>query len=498
MRLGTMHHAGKRDSTVRHRPKGGVRPRLAMALVALGLIALAAVWGRQRVRAPTELAYAVELEGAARGQVDVTLQARGPLPRRLRLEQPGGLFHDPRGGATVTPLAAWNLSGDGRRGAPLVLRPEGRAWTLIDAGPHGAVVQYRLTLPHGGAADADIRAHLSRCSGTGARVAGFHVFLLPEALPVGAISVRFVGAPGGGAARLAVPWPGAGSPDGIVYAPRDVRDLTDALVAWDDLRLHEQDIGGCTVRLGVRGTWAFADRELARLLLRLGEAEIAFFGSPPHRSMLILVDSNPLRGGTGFEYYGLHVGHSVLLLLDPALGWNDLADKVASVAAHEMFHGWLGEEICPQSSDLNWFIEGATSWYTARLLVDSGVWTARRAEEVVMGRIAQHYAHSPLRGRVSIAEAARGMLRDGETTRFAYAGGTLAAERLDAWLAERSGRTHPLDAVLRDLFARRGEGPLTRERLERALRRAQGADAHAWLDRHVYGIEPLPCPAAMF
>jgi len=470
---------------------------LLSALAALAAVALCAWWGWSRVRRPFDLAYEVDLSGAAQGRLDVTLRATGRPPGTLRLVQPSGLFHDAAGGVVVTPLAAWNFTLEGGRGAPLAVRAQGRGWSVSGLGRGGAV-QYRVTLPAPGAASPDIRAHLSARSGAGLRVAGFHLFLVPDDAPVRGIAVRFTGGPAAAPGRLAAPWPTVGAPDGIVHAPTDLRDLTDALIAWGEPRLREREVAGCAVRLAVRGDWAFSDAELERLVARIGETEAGFFGAPPHPSMLVLVDVNPLPAAAGFPYYGLHVGHSLLLLLDPSAGWSDLEDKAASLIAHEMFHGWLGEGIRQQGTEMNWFVEGATSWYAARLLVEAGIWTPARAQAVVGGRVDAHYVNSPLRGRETLAAAARGLLRDGETTRFAYAGGALAAQQLDAWLAARTGREHPLDAVLRDLHARRAAGPLTRATLEASVRRLCRADCGAWLDAHVYGNEPLPPSAAMF
>ncbi len=470
-------------------------PKLALPALAVG--ALCAWWGWSRVQRPFDLDYEVDLGGAAQGRLDVTLRVTGRPPGTLRLIQPGGLFHEAAGGVAVAPLAAWNFTREGGRGAPLAVRPQGRGWT-VDGLSQGGALQYRVTLPPPGPADPDIRAHLSARRGAGLRVAGFHLFLVPEEARVGRLAVRFTGGPAAAPGRLAAPWPTAGAPEGIVHLPTGLRDLTDALIAWGDPRLREREVAGCAVRLAVRGDWAFSDAELERLVARIGAAEIAFFGAPPHPSMLVLIDANPLPAAAGFPYYGLHVGHSLLLLLDPAAARSDLEDKAASLIAHEMFHGWLGEEIRQQGTEMNWFVEGATSWYAARLLVDAGVWSAARAREVVGGRVEAHYLGSPLRGRETIAGAARGLLRDGETTRFAYAGSTLAAHQFDAWLAGRTGRDHPLDAVLRDLHARRADGPLTRDALEGSVRRLCRVDCRAWLDAHVYGNEPLPPPAALF
>ncbi|MHB8077817.1 MAG: M1 family aminopeptidase [Candidatus Krumholzibacteriia bacterium] len=470
---------------------------LARFLAALAVVALCVWWGWSRVQRPFDLDYAVDLSGAAQGRLDVTLRATGRPPGTLRLALPTGLFLDAPGGVVVTPLAAWNFTLDGERGAPLPIRPQGRGWA-VDGMAQGGALQYRVTLPPPDAANPDLRAHLSVRSGEGLRVAGFHLFLVPDDARIHALTVRFIGGPAAAPDRLATPWPAAGTPDGIVHTPTDLRDLGDALVAWGEPRLREQEVAGCAVRLAVRGDWAFPDTALERLVARIGAAEIAFFGTPPHPSMLLLVDANRLPAAAGFPYCGLHVGHSLLLLLDPSAGGNDLEDKAASLIAHEMFHGWLGEEIRQQGTEMNWFVEGATSWYAARLLVAADIWTTARAREVVGGRVDAHYVNSPLRGRLTLAAAARGLLRDGETTRFAYAGGALAAQQLDAWLAGRTGRAHPLDAVLRDLYARRAAGPLTRATLEGSVRRLCRVDCHGWLEAHVYGNEPLPPPATMF
>jgi predicted metalloprotease with PDZ domain len=470
---------------------------LTFVLPALAAVALCVWWGWSRVHRPCDLDYEVDLGDAAEGRLDVTLRATGRPPGTLRLVRPGGLFDDAAGGVTVTPLAAWNFTQGGGRGAPLPVRAQGRGWT-VDGMGRGGALQYRVTLPPPDAANTDIRAHLSTCRGGELRVAGFHLFLVPDDARIRGLSVRFTGGPAAAPGLLAAPWPAAGTPDGIVHRPADLRDLTDALLAWGDPRLREREVAGCAVRLAMRGDWAFSDAELERLVARIGAAEIAFFGAPPHPAMLVLVDANSLPAAAGFPYYGLHVGHSLLLLLDPTATWSDLEDRAASLIAHEMFHGWLGEEIRQQGTEMNWFVEGATSWYAARLLVDAGIWTAARAQEVVGGRVEAHYLNSPLRGRETIAAAARGLLRDGETTRFAYAGSAFAAQQLDAWLALRTARDHPLDAVLRDLNARRAAGPLTRAALEATVRRLCRVDCRGWLEAHVYGNEPLPPPAALF
>jgi predicted metalloprotease with PDZ domain len=163
-----------------------------------------------------------------------------------------------------------------------------------------------------------------------------------------------------------------------------------------------------------------------------------------------------------------------------------------------MFHGWLGEAIRPADASLYWFVEGATTWYTPRMLEAAGIWTRRRGEEVLRRRIARDYHGSELLGRLSVAAAAAEVMQDGATTRFAYAGGSLAAAALDAWLAPAAGMSHPLDEVLRHLLARGPDVPLDRPALEAAVNAVCGADCGPWLATYVYGKEPLPRPDSLF
>jgi len=530
-----------RPTRPRRRPGRSRAPRTVWLAGAAVLLAGGLWWASSRGERPLDLAYTVDVAEAAAGRLTVTLALGGTVPRTVALGRPAGLCGGAAGRPPVTELAAWNHTQDGGRGAPLPWRADGDRW-LVDAssaggaaGPAAALpwggpaagdaggdgdvrgaggernaalarpaasVRYTVTLPPPPAGGADIRGHISVAVPGGWRAGAFHLFLVPEGTATRAVAVRFVDAsrPGGaGAGRLAAPWPAGGTADGVIYRPAGLDDLANALVAGGDLRLREEDAGGCTLRIALRGAWDFPDAELGRLLRRLAAAEVAFFGGAPRPSALILVEPNPLPAAAGFDDLGLHAGSSVLLLLEPRTAWSDLADKTASVAAHELFHGWLGEAIRPAGSDLAWFVEGATAWYTARLLVETGIWTADRAEGVVGARIDQHYARSALLGRETVAGAAADLLRDGQTTRFAYAGGCLAAASLDAWLAgEGAGTRHPLDAVLRDLYARRAEGPLDRAALEAALRRAAGRDGGPWLDRFVYGKEALRRPVPMF
>ncbi len=472
---------------------------------------------RLPARGPLILDYAVSLAEVDRGQLTIVLTLQGELPDPARLVLPycGALPADNGVSLGVPSLLVREATGlrtDGGPGRTLSLTRDTEGWLLHPRGDERTRLVYLVDLNRTSRLEEDIRLHLTVPSPDGFRAAGYHIFLVPDWVDSCRVSVRFGGTTAG---TLAVPWPGEESIPGrlpadsgtdigeqslgrIIYRPSDLRDLYNSLLAWGDLRVLVQEVAGCTLRLGIRETWLFEDADLAELLRRITAAEIAFFGSAPQATILCLVGPNPIQARESFDYYGVHVGHSLQLFLDPLMTYADLTERAANVAAHEMFHGWLGEAIQAEDPQMAWFVEGVTTWYAPRVLKESGIWAPCRAENVVGERIAQHYYGSPLLGRMTIAEAAADIMRDGETTRFAYAGGALAAANLDRWLASISGTVRPLDEVLRYLYAHRGQAPLSRHDLSAAIRGVTGVECAAWLDHYVYGKETLPHLETLF
>jgi predicted metalloprotease with PDZ domain len=206
----------------------------------------------------------------------------------------------------------------------------------------------------------------------------------------------------------------------------------------------------------------------------------------------VILAANRITGEEKFDIYGVHTGSSVLVMMDPSTSWVDLEGQSASVIAHEMFHGWLGEAIPQQDPEMLWFTEGATTWYAARMLTAAGVWTPDHSRAVLEARLERDYRLSPLKSQMSISEAAKEVMASPEQVRFAYAGGVNACMNLDQWLAELTGKTRPLDQVLRHLYENRDGSPLTRLAFEKAVLEATGIDCSVWLDDHVYKKTTLP------
>lgn len=489
--------------------------------VRLGTLAAATLIGLALVRPGgshrLDLDYTIALSEVTQGHLAITLLMSGSLPEPCRLvlplrDTPLDLESSGPGAPTLLVQEASHLRRDGSVSHTLSLTQDGNGWLLHHRGGDLTRMSYLVDLPRTSSLVEDIRLHLTGPLNDGFQAAGYHLFLVPDRCDSCQVSVRFRDAKGG---QLAVPWrrhralasgavsgnvgniPPNDSQDTVFY-PSDLRDLYASLLAWGDLRLLTREVSGCTLRLGVGSSWLFSDHDLARLMERIAGAEIEFFGSAPHPVILCLIAPNPIRAREGFEYYGVHVGHSLQLFLDPETTYADLTERAANVAAHEMFHGWLGEAIMQDDTQMLWFVEGVTTWFATRFLQETGLWNSWRAENVVGERIDQNYYDNPLLGEMSVAEAAAGIMSNATTTRFAYAGGALAAANLDRWLATTSGAIRPLDEVLQHLYQHRDGTPLTRGDLVTAVGAVTGADCNEWLDLYVYGKETLPRLETLF
>jgi hypothetical protein len=477
------------------------------------------MWAWPRPPRNLTLDYEISLLEADQGRLEESLTLTGSLERPqsiyLPMNDPLSTADEPSAGVPAILIReAAHLVRNSTPGQPLSVTREADGWLLHHKGKRRTRLVYQVELDATSVLEEDIRLHLTVPYRGGFRAAGYHLFLIPDGEEPVAVTVRFSNTAGG---TLAVPWSRddveplprrteevgdtawAATPSaGRVYRPADLRDLYASLLAWGDLRLLDREVAGCSLRLGLGDRWLYTDNDLAYLLTRIAKAEIAFFGSPPQPAILCLVAPNPVLAEDGFDYYGVHVGHSILLFLDPGMTYADLTERAANVMAHEMFHGWLGEAIRQEDPHMLWFVEGATTWYATRILKETGIWTVWRAESVVGERIDRNYYENELLGVVSVAEAAAGIMNDATTTRFAYAGGTLAAAALDRWLATGSGAVRPLDEVLRHLYRQRDATELTRPDLEAAVTAVTGADCSEWLDTYVYGKETLPRLESLF
>lgn len=487
---------------------------------------------------PLQLTYEVDLTEAPQGVLTVTLIAEGKLPPQLSLEFPPGVFGDTRNGLNLLRPTAHSLKGNGTMGRPLTVDETGAGWRLGTRGLDRVGFIYRVDLARPYSLETDIRKFISTPVSGGVRFAGFEVFLEPTNAEVSDIAVT-VHNPHNLA--VLVPWPAlvkhpttvsndsrgpladahlgygqgynpstrpgvqktnlnvapktgnlAPVPLNLLYHPRDLADLNNALLICGDIRTLNSQAKDCVIQFATDRDWLFPDHDTLELVRRIARTEMGFFGSAPTEQITVLLSANEVRATDGFDVYGVHTGSSILVMLHPETTWGMLEEQAASVIAHEMFHGWLGEAITQVDPQTMWFTEGATTWYSARMLNAAGIWSPQHARQVLTDRLNRDFVGSEKRGKVSIASAAADVMGDAEMVRYSYASAVAACMALDQWLAQQSGLVRPLDEVLRHLYNTSGDGDFSRIVLENAVFAVTGVDCHDWLESYVYGVRNLP------
>ena len=526
------------------RPGYSRGPRTAAWLFALAAVLAAAALVLWRGVAPpshpaADLTYQLDLAEAAAGRLAITLVADGHLPDPLVLARAEAAFQGGSPGVLLSGLEAWALDGHGRRQHALAVERTDTGYRVRTGGARSVGVGYEVEIRPVSGNQGDVRRHISAPVRGGVRAAGYEIFLQPVDVAAGELTLAIDNPD---QLTLLAPWPGrnaapslpagtdvavrpgrvAGAhvasgmgyrsediamappaggsggapapllPPSVLLHPRDLEDMTNALLACGDLHTTATVVRGAVIQLGADRTWPFPLDEARDLIGRIARTEIAFFGSAPSERITALLAANPVTTAGGFDAYGLHTGSSVLLMLHPLTTADQLREQAASIVAHEMFHGWLGEAIPQTDPRTLWFTEGMTTWFAARMLTAAGVWSPTHAREVLAGRLRRDYAGSPLLGRMAVADAAAEVMADPGQVRFAYAGSMAACMALDQFLSRRSGMMRPLDQVLRIMYARHRGEPLSREGIIAVIREVTGVDCTDWLARRVYGAEALP------
>jgi len=508
--------------------------RVASWLVILGFAAYLLI---PTSPTPIQLTYELDLENAPQGNLIITLIAEGELPRNLKLEFPPGVFGDVMNGVNPHSATANILNPDGSQGNPLAVQRTPDGWNVATRGAMRAGFIYQVDLNHVQGLEKDVRRHISTPVVGGLRVAGFEVFLQPVGLEVDDITVTLHNPKD---IKVLVPWPalvqssnrdqmsqvekdlqqasisqGQGYlpaegvtptnnqdpgqapitrpvPANLLYHPQDLEDLNNALLICGDIQVVSAQVRETVVQLATDHQWQFPLGGALDMVRRIARTEMAFFGTAPTSQITVIMSANNSTGKDGFDIYGVHTGSSVLVMMNSNTTWEELEDQSASVIAHEMFHGWLGEAIPQKDPEMLWFTEGATTWYAARMLTAAGIWTPDHSRAVLQARLERDYKLSPLKSQLSVAEAAAEVMAGPDQVRYAYAAGVNACINLDQWLAELTGKSRPLDQVLRHLYENRDGTPLTRLTFQAAVQQATGIDCTVWLDDHVYKKTTLP------
>ncbi len=504
-----------------------------MLLLALAVYGSTQWFSRLGPIHPVALTYELDFREAPSGRLTITLLAEGQLPPTLALELPPSAFGSPNSSIRISRPEAHSLTAGGGQGASLALERNTWGWQLQTEHSQRVGIIYQVTLLGSSPLETDIRKHISAPVNGGLRAAGYEVFLQPANLkisdltvaihnprnlpfmapwpalirnsalpttpasPVGqanlASGMGFIPSSGSShTARAVPPNQATPMPDNLIFHPRDLEDMNNSLLICGNITTAVTQARDTVIQLATDRAWAFPLRQARELVATIARTEIAFFGTAPTDQITVMLAANDVTSSEGFDAYGMHTGSSILIMLDPQITAIELQENAASVIAHEMFHGWLGEAVPQTDPQTLWFTEGATTWFAARMLTASGLWTPAHAREVLRGRLAQNYARSPLLGRISVAAAAAEVMANSEQVRYAYAGGVASCMALDHWLATESGMMRPLDQILRVLYEDHAGEALSRASLIAVIHKVTGVDSTSWLDQHVYGTKALP------
>jgi predicted metalloprotease with PDZ domain len=343
-------------------------------------------------------------------------------------------------GRRVDPIG-FRASGSG--GAALPVRTREGTWT-VESGGRDFSFEYDVALTIEDRYAADVRDMMTIIGADRSRILGRDVFLLPE-LPVGGgIIIDFATRPGW---RLSA----SSTCVGNRVIVTDLAELPFTMTVFGDYRSLARRVGDAEIVLAIADSWAFSDEEFFDIVCRIASQEISLFGSSPRSRYLFVCDANRVMGGGRFDYYGIHYGGSMMLLLDGGLDRSQLMDAPMAIVAHEFFHNWNGEALEPAGSDFLWFTEGVTNYYSYQVLRKANVITNTQFES--RGRaIYERYRVNPYVTSVSIGEAANSDMRDKDMVNLLYDGGFIAAQTLDERLRADSGGNVALIDVLKRMY----------------------------------------------
>lgn len=434
-------------------------------------------WLPPGVSAPEPfIVYRVTLADARLNVVHVRADVFG----RVR----GGLELRPFANEAGKSLVPIGFSASESGGAPLPAVEREGAWSVSARG-NDFSFEYDVVLTIEDRYSPDVRGMMTAIGGGRSRLLGRDVFLVPRAAFAEGVVVD-IDLDGGGSVAASSP-----STRRRIVVP-GVEELPLLMAASGDWRFLERRVGDTDLALAIGGAWSFGDEEFFDVVCRIVGVTTAMFGPCPRARHLFICDANPVQGGARFDYYGIHYGGSMLLLLDANIDRSALMDAPMAVVAHEFIHNWNGEAVVPADDGFLWFTEGATSYFSYRVLREAGVISAGQLasrREAIGGR----YRGNPLARAVAVADAGNSDMGDKMRVNLLYDGGYLAAEALDGRLRAETGGAVELIDVLRRLCELTPAGGRVDEAALVAVAREYGVDIAPFLRDLVH----VPDPAAL-
>lgn len=234
-----------------------------------------------------------------------------------------------------------------------------------------------------------------------------------------------------------------------------------------------------------------ARRDLGKLLA----AEAKIFA--PDRAETLRVLVVPMPHDEDADDHGTSLTGSAILWMDGGLKWGE---GQARLAAHEMFHLYLGQIIDRGGDEPDertyWFSEGFTEHYTDVVMARAKVYDAQGWLEMLRLRVRRYQQHPQCETPNDKAEMRWG----GAAIQLPYLRGSMVAAYVDAAMRRASGGKRSLDDLMRTLLgrARRREPPLDSERMLGVIAAEAGKDVAATVRAVALGGQRLTLPKDAF
>lgn len=205
------------------------------------------------------------------------------------------------------------------------------------------------------------------------------------------------------------------------------------------------------VRLAIRGAWRFSDAEFLSQAANILGSERTFWDDGATPFLVTVLHLEGPEGWTSIGGTGLEDAFAFFATPNAEFG------PIARTLAHESFHTWISAEVGGLPNDDQalqyWLSEGFTDFYTARLMVRGGQWTAEQYAADLNDAL-RAYAQSPVRTATN-AQVLANFWTDRDTQKLPYQRGRFLAM---IWEARLRAGGHSLDEVVRDMRVRARAG----------------------------------------
>jgi predicted metalloprotease with PDZ domain len=242
--------------------------------------------------------------------------------------------------------------------------------------------------------------------------------------------------------------------------------VNEALFAGGDFRIHRVIVGGQPLVVAIRGKWSFTDEDAVVRIEKILAVERAFWHDNDFPYFLVtLAPFDSANGGSD----GSAFTNSFWLFLP---GQDNFSYDVEYMLAHESFHAWnplkMGPRREPAESEY-WFTEGFTVYYSAVILLRSGLLSLPEYVEIANKRI-RDYEASPVKNLSNRDIVAR--YQENSVNQLPDVRGPIVALWLDAQIRSQSKNKSSLDTVMEALVRDASKHPARELSSERVLQAA--------------------------